>query len=824
MLYSFCVSFKGPGDPVPKVRKALASYFHRYPQEKVYLQLDRQSYLSGETIWFSGYVICQSKPSTISNIVYTELFNEKGFVITRSMLRAQQGSLSGQFVLPEDLRTGNYYVRAYTAWMLNFPSSLFFYRKISVTGKGKTQKEKPGPGYSDFSVRFFPESGNLVSRLTSQVVFKAVDTNGLPVNISGKIFNNMGDTVALIKTVHDGMGSFVIHCSPQTTYTALVSANGMLKKIQLPVVQTSGIVLHTENHHNTGYDSIFFHISRSGINRKEFEHLILCAQMENHFSVTKIHFDESAVNDPMDTILTAPYPLLLNNFSNGLLRLTLLNDSGTIMAERLVFLHYGKSAPVQLLPGTDATKEKNSFIISLPDGYKGMLTVAVTAAGKEGGMPGDESIQSAMLLSSGVDASVHNPDWYFDDSNPESASALDALLVTCKPNSFDLQKILAATEPPVKYLPEKLIALKGHAFQINGETKASLANSTLFLILKAPHDSLTKPLSAETDSAGLFTVNELSFHDTAAIYVQTGIKTDGHTNNGLAILFDKTIFDSIAHNNFVIAPSVLNSKLSAGIADSLTNNTTGNYQPGLLKNVTVTAKAKSHLDSVLSQYASGIFASPGAWAQTLDLTNDEITKNSDQDILGWLNGKVAGLNYSYSNGKPIITWRSSNFMAGLSGVDQLKLNAPSFFLNEALLNTGLEGYDGAVDLLSGIRMADVALIRIFKPGTMPNVPENGPHGCIAIYLKNGRENNMPVSKINFEKSSVCGFSIPGSFSTVNSSSANNNTLYWNPSLYVDPVTHTASFSFNNNGNKQFMIVAEGMDENGILVRIKRLVQ
>lgn len=163
-------------------------------------------------------------------------------------------------------------------------------------------------------------------------------------------------------------------------------------------------------------------------------------------------------------------------------------------------------------------------------------------------------------------------------------------------------------------------------------------------------------------------------------------------------------------------------------------------------------------------------------------------------------------------------------MAGLSGVDQLKLNAPSFFLNEALLNTGLEGYDGAVDLLSGIRMADVALIRIFKPGTMPNVPENGPHGCIAIYLKNGRENNMPVSKINFEKSSVYGFSIPGSFSTVNSSSANNNTLYWNPSLYVDPVTHTASFSFNNNGNKQFMIVAEGMDENGILVRIKQLVQ
>ncbi len=803
---------------MPHIRQALAKYYHNYPQEKVYLLFDKQSYYSSETVWFSGYVTYQSKPTLLSNIVYAELFSDKGLVIKRAMLPVNKGVVSGEFVLPANLPAGNYYVRAYTAWMLNFNSSLFFYQKISVKDRGKADRKVTGSSHADFSVQFFPESGNMINRLTSLIAFKAADTNGLPVNISGKIFNNLGDTIASIKTIHGGMGSFVIHCTPQTNYTALVTANGITKKIALPNVQASGIVLHTETHnYNTG-DSVFFHISRSGVNKEKFENLILCAQMENHFSVTKVHFAESTFNDPFDTSLTAPYPLLLNNFGSGVLQLSVLNEDGNTLAERLVFLHGKKTGTPELKPSAISSNNKKEFSIALPDDYKGTIAVAATDADNEATSNNSSYIRSAILLSAEVDKPIYEPEWYFDE-NREAANGLDVLLLTCKSTKPRLQSLLNNYEERIKYLPEKSISLKGRAFEMNGEKRTPLANGSLFLILKAAADSISMPLNVNTDSAGFFILNDLNFRDTATLYVQTGTKLQGHTNNNIALEFYKNVFDSIARNNYVIAPTVLNTKFYSMNVDSIyLNNISGNNGK-MLQNVTVTAKTKTHLDSVLARYASGVFANPGVWAQTMDLTNDPITINSDQGVLEWLNGKAPGLNYSYEHGKPIIYWRFSNIIAGLSAIEQLKLNAPAFFLNENLLSSGPDGYDGAIDLLSGIRMADVALIRIFKPGTLPNVPDNGPHGAVAIYLKNGKEIEKPVTKINFEKLYKTGYKINNEFKHM----PNSATLYWNPSLNVNPLTHEVTFSFENSGAKRIRIIVEGMDENGQIISISQVV-
>ncbi|MEO6313389.1 MAG: hypothetical protein ABIU63_17320 [Chitinophagaceae bacterium] len=817
------MSFAAPGDPIPRIRQTLATYYRNYPQEKVYLQLDKQFYSAAETIWFSGYVIYKNTPSFISNILYVELFNDKGRILNRAMLPVQKGTVSGEFLLPASLPAGNYYIRAYTAWMLNFSNELFFYRKISVTDNRKPEKKQAAAGHADFSVQFFPEGGNLVSRLTSLVAFKAIDTNGLPVNASGKVFNNLGDTMALIKTTHKGTGYFIIHCTPQTIYTALVTANGITKKIPLPAVQTNGIVLHTETHITAGADSVFFHISRSGLNKEKFENLLLCARMENNFSVSKIHFNETTFNDPLDTVLTAPYPLLLNDFGAGLLHIAVLTESGNVLAERTVFLRQQRPDSVQLqLAATNTSEEKSNFLVSLPNDYKGTLAISVTDAGDGTDDGSGNSIRAAMLLSPEITASIDDAEWYFDSRHPEAAHALDVLLLTCSTAGSGLQRILDRDEQKVKYFPEKAITLSGRAFEIRGNVKSPMDNGSLFLILKNAADSITLPLRINTDTTGFFVVNDLAFHDTASIYIQTGTKTPGSISNSSAIEFSKNIFDSIAQSNYSVAPTVLSRKPVITNADSPVDASSAD-QAGILANVTVTAKTRTQLDSVLAQYASGMFANPGSWAQTLDLTRDPITANSDQDVLAWLNGKAAGLNYSYSNGKPVIYWRFSNIIVGLSNVEQLKLNSPAFFLNEALLSAGLEGYDAAIDLLSGIRIADVALIRIYKPGTMPNVPDNGPHGTIAIWLKNGAEVKRPVPGVDFAKFSIRGYKINRRFVDIDTTLKKHSTLYWNPSLEINPLTHTASFSFAKNGSKLFRIIAQGMDGNGNVVSVNQLV-
>lgn len=815
-------SFVTPGDPIPALRVLLTKYYSLYPKEKVYLHSDKQNYSAGETIWFNGYVTRQAKPFSASGILYLELFNDKGLVINRMMRPVEDGSFRGDLLLPSTMNAGNYYIRAYTSWMLNFSSSMFYYKKIYVESTGKSKPRNTTADKSNFSVQFFPESGQLVNRLTSLVVFKAIDSNGIPVAVSGKVINNLGDTVAILKTIHDGMGSFVIHCSPQTIYTALITANGQTKRFPLPASKSEGIVLHTETRNTSLTDSVFFHISRTKEHKEKYQNLLLCARMENHVSITKIHFDELTFNDPLDTLLSAPYPLLLNNFGPGVLQLSVLTEDSMVLGDRLIFLHdYRRSSAeiksVQHNPG----QGKTSFSINLPDAYQGKVAISVTDTESVFDTLKADNILSGLLLSAETESDLVLPAWYLTRQAGETR-ALDMLMITAKPAGFNLEKLLHSKQPEVRYTLEKSITMKGRAFEINGDKKTPLMNGSVFLIMKALKDSLSIPMHAFTDSTGHFIFNDLYFHDTAIVYLQTGVKSQGGTTNKIAIEFDKSIIDSIYKTPFVIAPALLNPGFN-------THESTAEYLSGehagekMLTNVTITARGKTHTDSTIAKYASGIFASPGAWAVTLDLTTDEVTKNMDVNVLEYLNGKVAGLLYAYDKGLPIIYWRFSNIIDGLSAMDQLKLNSPSFFLNESLLNTGNEGYDGMVQVLSGIRIADVVMIRIYKPGTLQNVPDNGPHGAIAIYLKNGTEDTRTPAKVVFEQFLKSGFSAEHNFET-SAKNHGTSTLYWNPGASPEPLTHNIFVSFNNGNRKRLRVVAEGLDKNGNVIQLDKIIE
>ena len=180
----------------------------------------------------------------------------------------------------------------------------------------------------------------------------------------------------------------------------------------------------------------------------------------------------------------------------------------------------------------------------------------------------------------------------------------------------------------------------------------------------------------------------------------------------------------------------------------------------------------------------------------------------------------------------MIYWRYSNLIMGLSAAEQIKLNAPAFFLNEQLLNVGNEGYDDAIRLLSGIRVADIAIIRVFQPGMNPLVPENGPHGSIAIYLKNGTEEQKPNTQVYFRKSSILGFNKMPSFDQnrddkkkMDNQSSVPITLFWNPSLMVDTVTHQATISFGHMDSvKHYQVMAMGLSYDGSMVILNKIIE
>lgn len=132
-LFSFS-AFIIEDDPFTALLKKLEEFTKKYPQEKVYLHLDKPYYAIGDDIWFKAYVINSktAEPSTISNILYVELINERDSVKRQIKLQMQSGITWGDFKLTDSLTEGNYRIRAYTQWMRNAGSEFFFDKTIKI--------------------------------------------------------------------------------------------------------------------------------------------------------------------------------------------------------------------------------------------------------------------------------------------------------------------------------------------------------------------------------------------------------------------------------------------------------------------------------------------------------------------------------------------------------------------------------------------------------------------------------------------------------------------------------------------------------------------
>lgn len=103
------------------------------PFEKVYLHFDKPYYAVGDTIWFKSYLTSQHQLSALSKIVYVEVLNNSDSLMKTTMIPIQQGTGKGSIILdPLLYKQGNYRVRAYTRYMMNFDPDYFFNKNITL--------------------------------------------------------------------------------------------------------------------------------------------------------------------------------------------------------------------------------------------------------------------------------------------------------------------------------------------------------------------------------------------------------------------------------------------------------------------------------------------------------------------------------------------------------------------------------------------------------------------------------------------------------------------------------------------------------------------
>lgn len=125
-----------------ELRESLLKYTHhsdsltsKYAAEKVYLQLDKQDYAAGDTIWLKAYLFNAASHalSSHSGLLHLALVNDSNKVVKQALLQFKNGISWGNISLSDkEFDNGEYTLVAYTSWMMNFSQDVFFRKRIRI--------------------------------------------------------------------------------------------------------------------------------------------------------------------------------------------------------------------------------------------------------------------------------------------------------------------------------------------------------------------------------------------------------------------------------------------------------------------------------------------------------------------------------------------------------------------------------------------------------------------------------------------------------------------------------------------------------------------
>ena len=518
------------------------TFADNYPREKAYLHFDNTSYYVGDTIWFKAYVTLAEKQvfSSISRPLYVELVDQAGHVTDKQIIKLSQGEGSGQFVLPQSMLSGYYEVRAYTRWMLAFSDPQYFSRtlpiyqlshsdqlerSISTYELSPSMEKRPEETREKLSLRFFPEGGQLVEGVTSQVAFKAESKNEGNIQLSGTLYTKEGQEITSFETLHDGMGAFEYTPSALPAI-AKVNFQGKQYEFTLPKALPSGYILKVDN--NAGAISVT--VSCNAATPQDTLAVFISHQGRPH-AYQLIHCQ---ANEPQQfTVLSRKLPA-------GVLQISLLNRAGNTLCDRFVFA--SPRAPLQISP--KGLKEiyapyapircELQLNNAIGEPMPGKLSVSIRDAVRSDYMEYDNNIFTDLLLTSDLKGYIHQPGYYFTESSLRKQKELDILLMVHGWRKYDMTQQIGISPFTPLQLPESQLVLYG---QVKSTIlKNKLKDIALSVMVKRDAEIITG--QTVTDENGHFSIPLEDFEGSMEAVIQTR-KVGKERNKDASILIDR---------------------------------------------------------------------------------------------------------------------------------------------------------------------------------------------------------------------------------------------------------------------------------------------
>ncbi len=781
---------------INSVQNTLESLANNFPQEKIYVQFDKPSYAPGETIWCKAYIMSGSDPSEISKAVYIDFISTTGRVLKHCVSPVLQAGGSGDYAIPLEFKDDIVYVKAYTKWMLNFDSSFLFRKTLHIIQPKPMAKKQAATTQTD--IQFLPEGGNIIESVETNIAFKAVHFDGTPARVSGAVFNNNNNKVADIKTVHDGMGTFLLTANNGETYTAKWKDDlGNNYETKLPAAKTSGVTLKVVVEPKVRA----FTVQRSDNAPANFQKLYIIATMQQHL-VYGAGVNLSQVPVTGGSIPVAGLP-------SGILQITLFDSNWVAIAERITFINnkeYSFEPEVGFAQLGIEKRKANTLVIHTDDSLTANLSVAVTDAGI--GIDSTDDITSRLLLTGDIKGNVYHPYYYFKDSSDTLQQQLDLVMLTNGWRRINWERTVQNKFPELKYQNEAdYLSVGGKVY---GATDVQLKQGAfILLIINNTKDTANRFEQVLVDPSGRFSQPNIILYDTTKIYYR--ISGNDNFANSSVIDFD----NSLAASKIVTADTAAN----AFLADTATENykrrlaeeelRAAKFRQGTtLADVVVKTKTKSPMQQLDEKYASPLFSSGDAYQ--FDVLNDPFGKSAIS-VFQYLQGKVPGLQITTAGspgGGASVTWRGGT---------------PAFFLDENPTD---------VNMLSGINMNDIAYVKVLRPPFVGAIG-GGANGAIAIYTRKGGDVVSKSTGKGIPFKVVIGYTEQKDFyspnydtySEKNEDKDLRTTLYWAPNVLTNPSNNTIRLKFyNNDFSQSFRVIVEGITADGKIAHIEKVIE
>ena len=742
-------------------------------------------------------------PSDFSRNFYVDWFDQNGQLISHTIHPIFESSARGMFDIPVNYKGDKIHLKAYTHWMLNYDSSFVYIKDIPVIQTDTANKATSILPVA--SIQFFPEGGDLVNGITSNVGFIVTNQSGKPVIIRGAIFNNSNQLVDSFLTMHEGMGKFSIEPSAKETYHCnWIDEYGISHTSDLPTAKQNGVALETKLKQNKAV----FVIKRSAELSDNFKSVHIIATINQ-----QVIFN-AAANLSNKRIVTGEIPV--DSVSTGILQITLFDVNWLPIAERIQFVknpEYEFFPSVQMINKRLVKRGKNTMELIVPDTVLSNLSVSVTDAGLYN--DNSSNIISQFLLSDELKGNIYHPAYYFEKDNEEVDEQLDLVMMTHGWRRYHWDEIAKGKLPSITYpMDSDYLQIKGTIVTPGAQTNFK-ANPSITLVMQA-RDSSKQYFNVPIKADGSFRQRGIIFFDTTKVYYQ--INGDKKLNEVATVNYQYSLpatayARAMRVSNFHVVDSVQlrsTNLFYAGVAK--TKKTMDSTV--ILKEVTVNSKVKSNIDVLDERYTTGLFNSRNGYS--FDVMNDDRAKGS-LDVFHYLQDMIPGMTMSIpilgANGAQDA---NSNNVPGLSWRD----GSPDLFINE------IPSDAGAIMELS---MSEVAYIKVFRPPFMA-ASGSGPSGAIVIYTKKGQDIKTDNVK-GLRYTLVSGYTkykefYQPDYSTLQSKYTDaRSTLYWNPYILTDKKNKSVKFDFyNNDVSTKFRVVIEGVNANGKLARVERIIE